>query len=189
MAFIVLKCPSCGAEINLDKNREFGFCSFCGTKIIQDKQIIEHRVINDHSSDVNGYLFLAQRCLEKGDIDAAELYYEKILAIEPTNETANIKLKEIDTIVRIDNVFVKRLSCLVDASTKFKVQIDGKNVAKLAPEETLKISLPIGMHTICVPGPRKSKVIEFEIKNNRENFCFAVKNGFGKINIERVKQL
>lgn len=27
MGFIALRCPSCGAEIELDSNREFGFCS------------------------------------------------------------------------------------------------------------------------------------------------------------------
>lgn len=41
MPFIALKCPSCGADINLDSSREFGFCSYCGMKIVQDKQVVQ----------------------------------------------------------------------------------------------------------------------------------------------------
>ena len=29
----VVKCPSCGGEVQIDASREFGFCSFCGAKI------------------------------------------------------------------------------------------------------------------------------------------------------------
>jgi len=34
MAFVPVKCPSCGADISLDDSNEFGFCQFCGTKIL-----------------------------------------------------------------------------------------------------------------------------------------------------------
>ena len=44
MGFIALRCPSCGAEIELDESRDFAFCSYCGTKIVRDKQIVEHNV-------------------------------------------------------------------------------------------------------------------------------------------------
>ena len=30
---IDLKCPNCSASISLDETREYGFCSYCGTKI------------------------------------------------------------------------------------------------------------------------------------------------------------
>lgn len=32
-----LKCPNCGADIALDDTREFGFCSYCGTKVLLDE--------------------------------------------------------------------------------------------------------------------------------------------------------
>ena len=31
---VQLKCPSCNANIELDGAREFGFCCYCGTKVI-----------------------------------------------------------------------------------------------------------------------------------------------------------
>ena len=33
MQIIKIECPSCGATPEVDKNMEFGFCSYCGTKI------------------------------------------------------------------------------------------------------------------------------------------------------------
>ena len=63
MGFIALKCPSCGSDITLDDSRTYGFCSYCGTKLVQDKQIIELRgsVGIDHSAQIQNYLILARR--------------------------------------------------------------------------------------------------------------------------------
>lgn len=43
MGFVAMKCPSCGANFELDETREFGFCNYCGTKVMQEKTVIEHR--------------------------------------------------------------------------------------------------------------------------------------------------
>lgn len=40
MAIKTLICESCGAKINLDDNKEFGFCEYCGTKIML-REVIE----------------------------------------------------------------------------------------------------------------------------------------------------
>ena len=42
MAIRALKCPSCGADITLDDSREFGFCSYCGSRIQIGEQINVH---------------------------------------------------------------------------------------------------------------------------------------------------
>lgn len=34
MSFINVKCPSCGGDIQLDSTREFGFCLYCGAKVV-----------------------------------------------------------------------------------------------------------------------------------------------------------
>ena len=28
-----LRCPSCGANLEMDDSKEYGFCSYCGTKV------------------------------------------------------------------------------------------------------------------------------------------------------------
>ncbi len=42
MALKVLKCPNCDANIQLDDDRDYGFCSYCGAQI-QVKEIVEVR--------------------------------------------------------------------------------------------------------------------------------------------------
>ena len=29
-----LNCPQCGGAVDLDDNQEYGFCKYCGTKVI-----------------------------------------------------------------------------------------------------------------------------------------------------------
>lgn len=36
MSVEVVKCPNCGANINLNNNQEFGFCTYCGTKVVNN---------------------------------------------------------------------------------------------------------------------------------------------------------
>ena len=33
MSIVNVKCPNCGASIQLDSDREEGFCSYCGSKV------------------------------------------------------------------------------------------------------------------------------------------------------------
>ena len=41
------QCPNCNASLTFDDNREFGFCQYCGTKIILDDYRTMHRVIDE----------------------------------------------------------------------------------------------------------------------------------------------
>ena len=51
-----LKCPNCGADITLDVTRDFGFCSYCGTKVLLDeyKKRVEGGAWNCKSSTQSG---------------------------------------------------------------------------------------------------------------------------------------
>ncbi len=42
MKMYQLKCPACGASIEVEKGRESCFCSYCGTKVYVDDEV--HRV-------------------------------------------------------------------------------------------------------------------------------------------------
>ena len=39
MTLIALRCPNCSGDIELDDSREFGFCLYCGTKIMVQKYV------------------------------------------------------------------------------------------------------------------------------------------------------
>jgi len=36
--FIAVKCPACGADISVESNREFSFCTYCGSKIMMNNE-------------------------------------------------------------------------------------------------------------------------------------------------------
>lgn len=38
MKMQVVKCPNCSGEVQIDETRDFGFCTYCGTKIVFSKE-------------------------------------------------------------------------------------------------------------------------------------------------------
>lgn len=44
MGLTVARCPACGANLNLEINRDFFYCPHCGSKVVQvdDRIVIEH---------------------------------------------------------------------------------------------------------------------------------------------------
>ena len=86
MGFVKMECPGCGQSIDLDESREFGFCSYCGTKVMLDKVIVEHKgsVKIDSSEELNNLYILARRAKAENDSEAAQRYYEQILIKDPT---------------------------------------------------------------------------------------------------------
>ena len=92
MGFIKLACPNCGADVELSEDREFGFCTYCGTKIAQDKVVVEHRGnVNVRGiANATSLLDRARLFLEGKDFDNAHLYCEKVLDIDPRNADAYI---------------------------------------------------------------------------------------------------
>lgn len=87
MGMVAMKCPSCSADIELDDSREFGFCNFCGTKVMQDKIVVEHRgnVKVDNSEFVKKYLANARRARKKEDWAEVEKYYNLVEQNDPEN--------------------------------------------------------------------------------------------------------
>jgi len=44
MGFRIMKCPACGGDLNIETDRDYLFCQFCGAKLMRDDQriVIEH---------------------------------------------------------------------------------------------------------------------------------------------------
>ena len=78
---------ACGADIELDDSREFGFCNYCGTKVMQDKIVVEHKgsVTIDSSDELKNLYLLAQRAKDNNDSKSAQKYYEQIVLKDPSS--------------------------------------------------------------------------------------------------------
>ena len=86
-----LKCPNCGADITLDDTREFGFCSYCGTKVLLD----EYKKRVDGIPGAANLLLRAENILMHDDLEKAKEYYNRVLDIDIHNTGAILGLEMI----------------------------------------------------------------------------------------------
>lgn len=64
---VKLFCPGCGSSLELDDSRDFGFCMYCGTKVM-----LTQKVKVEHSGSVE----LSNETNERKQLDAIRLLYE-----------------------------------------------------------------------------------------------------------------
>lgn len=87
MALIALKCPNCNGDIQLDNRNQFGFCMYCGCKVMLQESIPK-KITIDESDKVDSYLSLANDHLRNGLRLQALEYAEKVINIDPDNAQA-----------------------------------------------------------------------------------------------------
>lgn len=85
MSIVALICPQCGGEISIDNERDFGFCSYCGTKIVlnNDEVVINLSVSQENPVTKESLFERAEIFLADGNYSEAEEYYNKVLDIDP----------------------------------------------------------------------------------------------------------
>ena len=93
MALKALRCPQCGADIELDDSKEFGFCSSCGTKImLHEVTEVRHsgevKMTVDNSAQAKSRFSLADRAFDAGNWGEAYNYYTKGLEDIPDDMLA-----------------------------------------------------------------------------------------------------
>lgn len=86
MALKALKCPNCDANIQVDDNRDYGFCTYCGAQI-QVKEIVEVRYSGAEGIDVDREYVKkldAGKAFHKiGDFYRAEMVFMEMLREYP----------------------------------------------------------------------------------------------------------
>lgn len=107
MKFAAIKCSECGAKIEIDENKESGFCPNCGTKFLREKKEIKN-VINynkitniDKQININQEEKIDETKLEKTlfslmsnfNFDKAEKLALDILKKIPDNPLANLVIE------------------------------------------------------------------------------------------------
>lgn len=102
MSLVNVKCPNCGAEIQLDSSREEGFCSYCGSKVLVKEAI--NKVKIDKSGDIQNFLQLAESALNSNNYEECLTYANKALEVDSNNSRAWIlKMKAVDVMGSIKN--------------------------------------------------------------------------------------
>lgn len=88
MALVAMICPSCGDDLQLDNEKEFGFCSSCGTKVmLYEKQEIHvtGSVTLDHSEEISKRTKLAEQAFQNNMYREAYEQYQALSNLEPDN--------------------------------------------------------------------------------------------------------
>ncbi len=90
MAIVAVRCPSCNGDVELDQDREFGFCVYCGTKIFIPNAIqrVKGTVSIDNSAAIQSLMVLAKRSRHINNYSEAIRHYDAILALSPQNNEA-----------------------------------------------------------------------------------------------------
>lgn len=151
MGFIPMICPQCGAQVQLDESREFGFCSYCGTKIVQEKVVVEHRgnVGVDHSTEIANLLRRASEYMQRGDTDGAETYYNRVLDLDFDNAIARNAMERLNKIVKEPNLSITAATGkLYNKKASINVKIDGIDYGTIFNGNTGTYKLNVGTHQI-----------------------------------------
>ena len=97
MKLVAAKCPSCNANIEVDKNSDSTKCEFCDTKIIVEDAIAKYKV--ELSGEVSiknmpkldNYLKLGERHYDDGEYEEAYENYSKVVELDPDNWLAILR--------------------------------------------------------------------------------------------------
>lgn len=103
MAFQILKCENCGAQIERDEDRDF-YCPYCGFKYVKKDEIHNTNITNNQSlikffigdtakeeidnDKVNGYLLRMYDAMELGNYSEARELCNQIIIKDPYNKIA-----------------------------------------------------------------------------------------------------
>lgn len=181
--FIPMVCPQCGAQVQLDDSREFGFCSYCGTKIVQDKVVVEHRgsVSIDHSAEINNFLRRANEFYQRHDTDNAELYYNKVLDLDFDNEAARNGLQQIYKIINEPNLSISVKTKPYNSKVCVDIFVDGAKYGAVRNGTTENYKLTKGVHNVrfLIPNVAVKKDIVVDIQDAFTRLNYTVMCKFG----------
>lgn len=157
---VILTCPNCSANMEIEEKRQFAFCQYCGTKIAN----IYNSVEINRSTEISNLLYRALEFEQKGDYKRAEEYCSRILDLDPMNESARALERRLPSAIPANNVLIVYQSFLKD-KFKLRVTLDGRNWKELSNQGQLPLQLPIGKHRILFVGT-KNYTYDIEIKDS-----------------------
>lgn len=149
MKLIALKCPCCNGDINVESDRDFCFCQYCGTKIVVEDETkkLKSVAVSSRSLEAENLLKRAKRFESTGEENLALEYYDKVLDVDADNQEALDSIERIRTTITDDNLIIK-YEKTGGLTPKVDLYIDGEHIGKMARGETKGFTCPVGSHTI-----------------------------------------
>ena len=178
---ISAKCPSCGATMNVDSNREIFFCSYCGNKMYNVKERIEvsGRVSLDNSSQISNLLRRAIDFEQRLEYDQALQYYNKVLDIDNMNTTARQGYERLNSLSVWPNckiVFNSELKANAQLKVKFNrqsylVENGGQLILALPPGNNTIAFKDFKSYTKMVPITSKREKVTVLFTRSRKGIA------------------
>ena len=84
MPIVALKCPNCNGNLEINDRVEFGFCPYCGTKVI----VKEESFTNGDSSQLQSDFQMMMNYYNNHNIENAYIYSVKVLDIDSSQSQA-----------------------------------------------------------------------------------------------------
>ena len=157
-----VNCPNCGASMEFEDNREFAFCSFCGTKIMLNEKVTINR-----KDEIQNLLNRAYEYEEKHDYLKAKDYCNRILDIDANNEYARALEERLQNSGPVNNIHIKYQSAL-DEKFKLRITLDGFNWIEIEPNDEYQMKLSPGRHNILLAVGKKQIRQRIEVSNSKD---------------------
>ncbi len=105
MKLVAAKCPSCGANIKVDRSLKFTKCEYCDTEIMVEEAVENLlKVELKDSPTLDNYLKLGNRYFENQEFEEAYKVYSKAEEIDPDNPIVVLRRGLCRTLITDYNV-------------------------------------------------------------------------------------
>ena len=125
MKIVSLKCPECGASLNIEEGRKMCFCSHCGTQIMLDDEAQKIRYTFDNADEA-GYQFEQGRKRAQfespGNMELAEKIRELIQPVTDL-ERLNLRSQTIQHSLSEDDARLKKMTSPLFAMSCYWVPV------------------------------------------------------------------
>jgi len=185
MALIETKCTNCGASINVDNGKEYGFCTYCGTKFI-----VEKTINNTYNNVTNVYNIQNANATPSGSF-TKDGYYKFLIDKSTFERTALISLaKNPETPRNIFEADFIKPNAFFQEYWKIEQEITANWSASIGyyREETyVKYTAEIHPHQLGRPDVTKKQGVDSTTRRIPENQTRTVTDWSpltGKLNIK-----
>lgn len=139
MGMKALKCPYCGADIELDESIEYGFCSYCGTKIQLSEHINANAACTQEQNNPGLLWQKARNCMDSATIDNDNVTEALIVGKSAIEKAPAERRRPLsDQLVQMYTICIARLGREMLAAIKTYNKDDRNSIAVFQTHNVLK---------------------------------------------------